>query len=175
MNLTLFSSLFLLIATLFIFNGIFMAIAPSKHRMFLSRLLYARFQWKRNLDLRPSLEVGRRVAGLLLAGIGFFFAWNVFVGTPTQQSEQTSIMKKTSARFPDLASNWFPILLGICLLIFGGYILVRPDRLVQWSIKHQPAERIMSEKISKIWKIGSRVLGLVCVVGGLFVLATLGH
>jgi len=161
-----FYTAFLLAASFVTFNGLFMALAPAKHRRFLAWMSQAD-SWSQPVrgQRRNGLEIERRLAGVGLTGIGIFLALNAARNAIYGKGEPGS--------FPSphgIGSTWFPLVVGVCLLASGVFITWRPQSVVQWSKRHQPIAVEIPDHTSVIWKRGVRLLGGVFILGGLYTL-----
>lgn len=168
----MFSALFLFAAIIFIGNGVFMAVSPTEHRKFLSRVLLPGNRGRLVADDRRGLEMKRRFAGLVLAGMGALFLWNIIVGGHSSQLASTRIIEESRPMVSDFSDLWFPVALGLVLVSLGVWFLARPDLLVEWSVKQRSSSRSVPERTLKKWTIGSRMLALAAIVGGLYAVAS---
>jgi hypothetical protein len=163
----------LLVAAFAIVNGLLMLIAPPLHRKFLNRIMYAD-SWSQPAPSAPrGREIESRVVGLIIACIGAYFAWSAISGlripkpaTPDVQS----VLSLANSRM-----HLFLWILGFASLAAGTYISLKPDVIVDWSIRHQPIPREIHDSTRHTWTISMRLLGTVLGVGGLYTLWTFLH
>ena len=162
-----FYTLFLLVIAFWIFNGILMLVAPAKHRRFL--YWFGRSgSWSRPIDGQPQrgLELERRLAGLGIAGMGIYIAWSVVRNIALGRSStdvNRSVLSSTRG-------GSFSPFIGVCLLFFGGFIVLRPQSIVEWSKRHQPIPSEIPETTLATWRIGARLLGAAFMFGGIYTL-----
>ena len=153
----------LMVMSFVIFNGLLMLAAPDKHRRFLL--------WFQGTDSGSSahgssergLDVGRRLAGLGLASMGIYIASNVIRDAGLSQREASATPVRAEGHLLSLIVGCFSLGFGICAL-------VRPDWIVQWSKKHQPADAEVSDHMMNVWRRGAIFLGVMLLLGGLYTL-----
>jgi uncharacterized protein YjeT (DUF2065 family) len=161
-----FYTAFLLAASFVMFNGLFMVVAPSKHRRFLAWMSQANSRSRPVGEQgRNGLEIERRLAGAGLAGIGILLTWH---------AARTAIYGKALLRpfptTPNSGDKFFPVAVGVCLLAAGIFITFRPQSVVQWNKKHQPISAEVSDSTLANWKNGARLLGVAFMIGAIYTL-----
>jgi len=162
-----FYTLFLSVIAFWIFNGILMLVAPAKHRRFLYWFGWSR-SWSRRIDEQPQrgLEFERRLAGLGIAGMGIYIAWslvrNIALGGSSTDVNRSVLSSPRGGSFSPF--------IGVCLLFFGGFMVLRPQSIVEWSNRHQPIPSEIPETIFATWRVGARLLGAAFMFGGLYTL-----
>lgn len=161
-----FTTAFLLAVGFITFNGVFMLIAPAKHRRFLAWASRAN-SWSQPVGEQPrhGLEIERRLAGVGLAGMGIFLAWSILRDAIYGKAEASP-----RPALPNLGTVWFPLFLGLSIFALGVFVILRPGAIVHWSVKHQPASREISQATLDRWRIGARLLGAGFVLGGFYTL-----
>jgi len=165
-------SVVLLVGCFAALNGVLMLVVPRVHRKFLSWMMRAD-SWSlpaRSSPRRES-EIEGRLAGLILAGMGFYFGWGAIAGLVGVKPLPESTQRPTN-----IGGDWFTMILGTGAIAFGVYAIARPDSLVSWSIKHQPTPREIPDSTLRAWRIGAKALGAAFVLGGLYALrVTFAH
>jgi hypothetical protein len=161
----LFPTLFLLLMGFIIFNGALMLLAPATHRRFL--FWFARAHtYSRPLKEEPrGLEVQRRLAGVAMAGMGIYVAWNVILGSDLGE-------RKTGANRSVMihGGNVFSLVAAACLLTLGAFITFWLQLIVEWSKWHQPIPSEVPDSTLATWKFGARLLGTAFVLGEIYTL-----
>jgi hypothetical protein len=157
-----FRTAFLLAASFMTFNGVFMLIAPAKHRRFLAWVSRANSWSQPGEQHQLGLEIERRLAGIGLAGMGIFLAWSMFRDATHGKAETSPL--------PNLGTVWFPLFLGLSIFALGAFVILLPGVIVQCSIKHQPTSREISRPTLDRWRMGARLLGAGFLMGGLYTL-----
>jgi uncharacterized protein YjeT (DUF2065 family) len=159
-------TLFLLVISFAIFNGILMLVAPSKHRRFLFWFGRAN-SWSRPIGKEPrrGLEIERRLAGLIMAAMGIYIAWDVVLNA---EAGRKKLDVGSTVSSPGV--SFFSILIGLCLLVSGLFIIVRPQSVVQWSKLHQSIVAEVPDSTLTNWKTGARFLGVFIVIGAIYTL-----
>ncbi len=161
-----FKAAFLLAASFMTFNGVFMLVAPAKHRRFLAWVSRAN-SWSQPVREQPrhGLEIERRLTGVGLAGMGIFLAWSMLRDAIYSKAEASPL-----PGLPNLHPVWFPLFLGLSVFILGVFVILLPGTIVQWSVRHQPTSREISRSTLDRWRMGARLLGAGFLVGGLYTL-----
>ena len=145
----------LLFAAFVVFNGLLMLVAPLLHRKFLSRMMYAD-SWSKSTPSAAgrSREIERRIAGLILAAIGVYFAWAAIGGLKTHNT--VSPGAKSLSSVANISVQWLSWTVAFTSLALGTYISLKPDIIVNWSIRHQPIPREIPDATRHTWAIGKR-------------------
>jgi hypothetical protein len=161
-----------LFAGFFVLNGLLMTAIPHVHRKFLSWVMHSS-SWSLRADSAPQrgLEFERRLVGLVLTGMGLYFARGAVAGLAGAKH-----ISESTPGPANISGDWFRIIVGIGLLALGARAVARPDSLVRWSIKHHPTARKIPDSTVRVWRIGAQALGAAFVLGGLYAFwVTLAH
>jgi hypothetical protein len=155
----------LIVMSFVVFNGLLMLAAPNKHRRFLT--------WFQGMGSgpepsvhgpsHPGLDLGRRLAGLGLASMGIYIASNVIRDARLNEPG-------ASATPVHAEGHIFSLIVGCFSLGSGSFVLLKPDWIVQWSKKHQPANAEVPDHMMNIWRRGAIFLGVMLLLGGLYTL-----
>ena len=98
-----------------------------------------RIQWRRGLYL------DWRLAGLLLTGLGAFFAKlaiSTILNPPSLQPAQTA---PEAGR---LGPDWYSLAGGLAMLVLGLYTLIQPFRLFRWMVEKAPFSALADRNFS---------------------------
>jgi len=161
-----FYTAFLLAASFVTFNGLFMVVAPARHRWFLASMIHAAPRSQPVHEQSTNrLEIERRLAGAGLTVIGIFLtlhaARNVIYGKAEPGPFPSA---------PNIVNKSFPVAVGVCLLAAGIFMTFRPQSVVQWSKIHQPISTEVPDSTLAKWKNGARFLGVAFMMGAIYTL-----
>jgi uncharacterized membrane protein HdeD (DUF308 family) len=62
------------------------------------------------------------------------------------------------------------LIVGCFSLVSGIFVLFKPDWIVQWSKKHQPANVEVPDQMMGVWRRGAIFFGVMLLLGGLYTL-----
>lgn len=150
------------------FNGVLMFVMPHAHRRFLSWMIGTDGASRAEPSPRR-FELERRITGLALLAMGAYFAKGAISGLKVK-AVGAAIPPQQISGPTSGGGAWFSVTAGLGLLSFGIFVSVRPDWLVGWSARHQPAAHAISDSTRRVWRIAARVLGAAFVWGGLYTL-----
>ncbi len=152
----------LLAASFIVFNGLLMILQPDQHRRFLDWVQQSGGQPPPDREGRS--DSGRRVAGVGLAALGILFARGALLGILNRTKAWDAIAPGvTQTR----GEGWLLLFIGLIMTIGGVYILIQPQIFVNWSLRHQPTARSVTQKTLNVWKMGGRLFGLVSTIAGI--------
>jgi hypothetical protein len=162
----IFYGVLFLFASFVVLNGGLMLVVPNVHRKFLNWITQSD-RWSGPATMYPQggLEIERRLAGLVLTGMGLYFAWGAIAGFLN--------IKMSSEHVPaaqNIGGNWLTIVIGVGVLGFGLYAVTQPGSIIKWSLTHQVTPREIPDSTLRLWKTGARALGVALIVGGVYTL-----
>ena len=155
--------IFLLVPIVLMFFGTLLAISPQKFLRF--GLAVGRLMGMSPVTIvwKPGFYLSWRIAGLIPAVFGFFFARFVILEV-LKTGHMPAVALPTLIQSP--GPQWFTFVLGIAFLSGGLSLVLRPDLLVRWRARFVPYITVENENIRE-GRLRTRLLGTLWVFAGL--------
>ncbi len=142
--------------------GISAVLFPEKSIKLRDRMINAD-QWsKANFGRRPGSLLSWRLAGLLAVALAMAMLKPIVSAViriaPVVRRENLPAHRTGGP-------NWFAFGVGLVMILGGAYVLIQPERLLNWGVSRLP-HRSFDENAMRRGRSGAQIMGGLAIVAG---------